>query len=502
VTEPKDASLLHGSLPTINFAHTRASMVPDDVNACAHCGTLADAYAPCPACGAAPQPAVDHHLGLLVGGRYRLEALVGAGGMGRVYRALHVDLGEPVAVKFLLPEWSAQPEFRARFRREAVVLARLRHPNVVSVIDYGEHEGELYLVMEMLRGVSLASQVMSGGNTLPFARVVRIVDQVLQVLEAAHAMGVVHRDLKPDNVMLLDAGDRTDRVKVLDFGIAHLDGSGVDKLTSAGAVHGTPQYMSPEQCMGRNVGAPTDIYAVGAILYELLAGVAPFEGRSVAEVISQQMFAPPPSFAERPPPREVPAGLEALALHALSKRPERRPTAAEFRDALQRAAHGVDSTSLAARDAAERARSAGLSRDERALAPTPRAPTLEGPADDVGPSPRVALWGFSAERSAALRTALAAQGMTAFVVESLGPLSPDKRPWKAVLVGGGEGSDARTRQVRAMPQLHTLPVVVADIPHASQTPSLIRAGASDCALASVDDTAVGQKLLRALRRGR
>ncbi len=497
--DTKDDLLLRGSMTTIHAPRTRASMVVDDGSACTHCGTLAEPDAPCLVCG---HGAEDARVGQLVAGRYRVEALLGAGGMGRVYRALHVELGEPVAVKFLLPEWSMQPEFRARFRREAVVLARLRHPNVVSVIDYGEHEGELYLVMEMLRGVSLASQVMSGGNTLPFERVVRIVDQVLQVLEAAHAMGVVHRDLKPDNVMLLDAGDRTDRVKVLDFGIALLEESGVDKLTAAGTLRGTPQYMSPEQCMGRNVGAPTDIYAVGVILYELLAGLPPFDASSVAEVIAQQMFAPPPSFAERPPPREVPAGLEALALRALSKRPERRPTAAEFRDALQRAAHGVDSTSLAARDAAERARSAGLSRDERALAPAPREATHESPASDVGPSPRVALWGFSTERGAALRTALAAQGMTAFVVDALGPLSPDKRPWKAVLVGGGAGSDARIRQARAMPELRALPVVVADIPHASETPALIRAGASDCALASVDDTAVGQKLLRALRRGR
>nr|MBK7064237.1 serine/threonine protein kinase [Deltaproteobacteria bacterium] len=160
---------------------------------------------------------------------------------------------------------------RARFRREAVVLARLRHPNIVSVIDYGEHQGELFLVMELLRGFSLDTQVMAGGLTMPVPRVVSVIDQVLQVLEA-HAAGVVHRDLKPENVML-DAGDRTDKVKVLDFGIAAFDDERtVEKLTRTGTVRGTPQYMSPEQCVGQDVGPPGDVYAVGIILYELLLG--------------------------------------------------------------------------------------------------------------------------------------------------------------------------------------------------------------------------------------
>ncbi len=495
-----DGKLLHGSVMPPGFAATRDSALPDEGSACPGCNTLAYPDEPCPACGRAPD---DTRLGAVVAGRYRIEALLGAGGMGRVYRATHIDLGEPVAVKFLLPEWTLRGELRARFRREAVVLARLRHPNVVSVLDYGEHEGELFLVMELLRGFSLESQVKAGGLTLPIDRVVHIIDQVLQVLEAAHAAGIVHRDLKPENVMLLDAGDRTDRVKVLDFGIALVNETeGAEKLTVTGTVRGTPHYMSPEQCVGRNVAAPTDIYAVGAMLYELLSGAPPFNGRSTAEIISQQMFSAPPSFSERPPPREVPVGLEALCLRALSKRPEKRPDAAAFRDALQRAIMGVDATSLTARDAAERARAAGLTRDERALSSEPREDTKEGPAGDTGPSPRVALWGFSEERAATLRTVLAMQGMTAFLVETPGALSPDKRPWKAVLIAGGDGADERTKTVRATTPLASLPVVVIDVPRASDAPTLIRAGASDCALATVDDTAVCQKLLRALRRGR
>ncbi len=169
---------------------------------------------------------------------------------------------------------------------------------------------------------------------------------------------MVHRDIKPDNVMLLDAGDRTDRVKVLDFGIAGLlgDSGRVEKITKTGSVRGTPQYMSPEQCLGQDVGPPGDVYAVGIILYELLLGSAPFVGRSVAEIFSLQMFSPMPTFAECAPPREVPAGVESLLQRALAKRPEQRPTVQEFRDGLQRCLRGVDPVSLAERDAAERAR--------------------------------------------------------------------------------------------------------------------------------------------------
>jgi serine/threonine-protein kinase len=500
---PPPSPLLRGSLsPAEQRSQTVDAALAAGEPDCQGCGTIADLTEPCALCGRAPP---DTRAGEMVGGKYRLDSLLGAGGMGRVYRATHVELGEPVAVKFLLAEWAARPEMRARFRREAVVLARLRHPNIVSIIDYGEHEGELYLVMEMLRGFSLDSQVKAGGSTLPLHRVVHIIDQVLQVLEAAHAAGVVHRDLKPDNVMLLDAGDRTDRVKVLDFGIAQMDdGSPVEKLTATGTVRGTPHYMSPEQCVGRNIGPATDIYATGAMLYELLTGEVPFNGRSAAEIISQQMFASPPAFSEREVRPEVPLGVESLVMRALSKKPEQRPTAAEFRDALQLCAKGADAITAQVRDAAERARSAGLSRDDRAIAPEPRNASPETAANETGPSPRVALYGFSAERAAELRTAMAVHGMTAFPVADavLPPMSPDKRPWKAVIVAGDPTAAEKTRQVRAMPSLGTLPVLVLDLARAADAPSLIRAGASDCALTTIDDVAACQKVLRALRRGR
>lgn len=474
----------------------------EEVQACPGCGTLADPLEPCPACGRAP---LDDRLGDVVGGRYQLESLLGAGGMGRVYRAAHLELGESVAVKFLLAEYTARPEMRARFRREAVVLARLRHPGIVSVMDYGEHRGELYLVMELLRGFSLASQVLAGGVTMPVGRALDVIEQILQVIESAHASGVVHRDLKPDNVMLLDAGDRTDRVKVLDFGIAGLvgDSGRVEKLTKTGTIRGTPQYMSPEQCLGQDIGPPSDIYAVGTILYELLVGTTPFEGRSVAEVFSRQMFSPVPSFAERPPQRAVPAGIEALLQRALAKKPEQRPTAAEMRDGLRLCLRGNDPVSLAERDAAERARAAGSARGERALTPE-RQILLESKADFAGQHPRVALWGFAPERATGLRAALAPQGVVAIPMppRSLENAAPDGHRWRAILVAGDLDAVFRTTSVRGHATLSKLPVLVLDLPDASASPSLIRAGASDVALSSADDVAVGQKLLRALRRGR
>lgn len=503
----ENASLLRGSLsPEEQLGKTDLRSM-DALRAeasigCPGCGTVADLDEPCVICG---REANRDRIGQVVAGKYRLDALLGAGGMGQVYRAVHLELGEAVAVKFLLTEWSGRAEMRARFRREAVVLARLRHPNIVSVVDYGEHGSELFLVMELLRGVSLESQIKAGGALLPLHRIVGIIDQVLQVLEAAHAMGIVHRDLKPDNVMLLDAGDRTDRVKVLDFGIALFDDGGpAEKLTATGTVRGTPHYMSPEQCVGRNVGPPTDIYAVGAMLYELLVGEVPFAGRSAAEIISQQMFSAPPPFSARRPSHEAPLGVEALVMRALSKKPEQRPAAAELRDALQFCARGADAVTLSARDAAERARVAGLSRDERALVPERKSEPFESPASNTGPAPRVALWGFADERASELRMALSVQGMTAFPVQtgSLPPISPDKRPWKAVVVAGESGAVEKVRTLRADQVFGALPILALDVKNAADTPFLIRAGASDCALATIDDVAASQKVLRALRRGR
>ncbi|MEZ4409927.1 MAG: serine/threonine-protein kinase [Polyangiales bacterium] len=464
-----------------------------ELASCERCGEPTPVGEPCPFC---PAESVDPRLGQVVGERYRVEALLGAGGMGRVYRAEHLGLGEPVAVKFLLGEFASRPEMRARFRREATVLARLRHPGIVSVIDYGEHEGELYLVMEMLHGEALDEALYKLQGPMPAARAVPVIDQVLQVLEAAHAAGVVHRDLKPENVMLVDPGDRTERVKVLDFGIAALlgDDGKVERLTAAGVVRGTPQFMSPEQCVGRGVGPATDIYAAGVILYELLTGATPFDGASVAEVMSQQMFLAPPPF--KGAAADVTPALEALVMRALAKRVELRPTASEFRDGLRACARSPD-------DPAARRVAAGLSREERAIS-SERTPKVEGPADQASTAPRVALWGFSPERAQTLRMALGAHGVVAFAVppEAMPAWAPDRSAWRAVVVSGGDKPAARVRGVRGDALLAKVPVLALDLPRAEDAAEIIRAGASDACLARIDDAAACQKVLRALRRGR
>jgi len=491
----RDAPMLHSLVPAEPVA-------PAPVDPRLLGGTLApdtDALDP------EDTPPVDTRIGAVIAARYRLDALLGVGGMGRVYRATHLVLGEAVAVKFLLAEFGAKDELRARFRREAVVLARLRHPGIVSVLDFGEHDGELYLVMELLRGVSLEDYISSGGQLLPVHRVVNVVDQILQVLEAAHSSGVVHRDLKPENVMLLDAGDRTEKVKVLDFGIASITGEDgkVERLTQAGSVRGTPQYMAPEQCVGRGIGPPADIYALGTILYEMLTGSPPFEGNSPAELMSAQMFQQPPPMASRREGAEpLSAGIEALVQRALSKRPETRPTAREFRDALALSHRSLDAVSLQAMDAAARAHAAGLGREDRALTPEREVPT-EAAANLASPTPRVALWNFPPDRAQSLRAALAPHGVVAYpVTGTLPPTAPDRRPWQALCVAWDEQAVRRTQSVRADPMVQKLPIVVLDLPDASQGPGLIRAGASDVALQRLDDVAVCQKVLRALRRGR
>ncbi|RYZ59479.1 MAG: serine/threonine protein kinase, partial [Proteobacteria bacterium] len=177
----------------------------------------------------------DLRPGKLLAGRYLVEELIGKGGMGAVYRGLHLELGEPLAIKFLLDSGNATIR-RTRFRREAVALARLRHPGIVSVIDFGEEDGELYMVMELVHGSTLGELV--GSSELTLARTLDIFDRILQALEAAHAQGIVHRDLKPANIMVLDSEDGVDHVKILDFGLARLDDGTGPRLTATGAVQG------------------------------------------------------------------------------------------------------------------------------------------------------------------------------------------------------------------------------------------------------------------------
>jgi serine/threonine-protein kinase len=265
----------------------------------------------------------------LVLGAYRLQGLLGEGGMGRVFRAEHTALGRPVALKMLREDYASHPDAVARFFNEARVVNRIRHENIVEITDFIEQPGgENYYIMELLEGRSLADVLASEGP-LPAERAVGIATQMCAALEAAHHQGVVHRDLKTENVFLVERLGCPDFVKILDFGVAKLlDVQQRDamKSTAKGAVLGTVEYMSPEQARGMAVDQRTDIYALGVVLYEMLTGDKPFTGSSIGEVVAKHLNERPPKPSRSPGLRQpLPAGLDEVVLDCLAKKPARRP---------------------------------------------------------------------------------------------------------------------------------------------------------------------------------
>ncbi|MFO7178828.1 MAG: serine/threonine-protein kinase [Pseudomonadota bacterium] len=275
----------------------------------------------------------DALIGVVLGGRYRIEALIGSGGMGAVYRAEHVHMKKTVAVKVLHREMMLNPEVVARFEREAVAGGRIDHPHVASAIDFGRLDsGVFYLALEFVEGRGLR-QVLKQEGPFPEQRALTIAWQIADALSAAHAAGVVHRDLKPDNVMLLDRDGIADFVKVLDFGIAKVrpgQGDAENPLTQLGTVFGTPEYMSPEQARGLEVDGRSDLYAFGIILYEMLTGRSPFAHEDVVAVLARQLTMDPP-----PLPAHVSRETRELVARLLRKDPaERVPSADAARDLI------------------------------------------------------------------------------------------------------------------------------------------------------------------------
>jgi serine/threonine-protein kinase len=281
----------------------------------------------------------DPLLGRTLDGRYQLHEKLGEGGMGAVYRAIHTLMGKPCAIKVLRGPTAVQELAGKRFQREAQSASRLDHPHCIRVTDFGRTaDGIAYLAMELLEGRSLADELETLG-ALPLGRVVSITRQVAEALEHAHGLGVVHRDLKPDNIMLVDRGGAGgpggDFVKVLDFGLAKLVATGRDApggslstLSEMGSVFGTPEYMSPEQAEGRPLDARADLYSLGVLLYQMLTGQLPFQAASFIAVLAKHMTETPISPAQRRPDLALPPAIVDLCLRLLHKDPAHRPQTA------------------------------------------------------------------------------------------------------------------------------------------------------------------------------
>jgi tetratricopeptide (TPR) repeat protein len=346
----------------------------------------------------------DPLLGAVLGDRYLILSRLGVGGMGAVYRAQHTTLKRDLAIKVLLPEFGGKDEFVRRFEREAESASRLAHPNIIAVTDFGRTpDGLLFLAMEYLDGRSLTSLIREGPLGVP--RALGIARQILAGLNRAHGAGVVHRDLKPDNIMLIERDGTRDFVKILDFGIAKLTDPepGREALTQAGMVFGTPEYLSPEQALGDKIDARADLYAFGVILFEMLIGQRPFESEDKVRIISMHLSHAVPRFATANPAVEVPLALEEVVMQTLDKQRDNRFSSAS---ALLTALDEAELIGTAAADAVRTtaavagAARAALSSQDRVTAnarATPAAPpraadALQGqsrgaPAASASPSP-------------------------------------------------------------------------------------------------------------------
>jgi serine/threonine-protein kinase len=264
------------------------------------------------------QPGEPPVPGRVIGGRYRLESRLAAGGMGEVYQATHLELGRKLALKLMRPELSKDTGFVERFRREAMTASRLGHPHIVDIIDSGRSDdGQFYFVMEFLDGKTLSALIDEGPVALPLT--LQLATQIAQALDVAHRAGVVHRDLKPDNVIVLDRVGQP-FVKLVDFGIAKVVASADQKLTTHGLIMGTPLYMAPEQAAGLPIDARADVYALGLILFELLTGHPPLAGETPALIMSAHISSVAP-----PLPVVFPSSLRTLVARMLAKRPDERP---------------------------------------------------------------------------------------------------------------------------------------------------------------------------------
>ncbi len=298
-------------------------------------------------------------IGTILGGRYRIDGYIGAGGMGTVYRAHDANVSRTVALK-VITEGNADDKMIERFRREGRLAAAARNPNIVEIYDLGEIDGSWYMTMELLDGMNLREAMETKGTYTP-VEIIPILDQLLAGLETPHRLKLVHRDLKPENVFLARGADGKITVKLLDFGVVKVvDVTAEQQLTTTGTIVGSPKYMPPEQAMARPVDARSDLYAVGCITYAMICGQPPFTDRSIVKLLMLHAMVPPLPPSQSVPDLPAAPQLDAFVLRALEKSPSARyQSAEEMREALSALA-----TALARPDAAA----------DPIVLPEPRAP--------------------------------------------------------------------------------------------------------------------------------
>ena len=276
----------------------------------------------------------DQLVGTTLADRYEIMEVIGGGGMGLVYKARHKLMNRIVAIKMLHKHMISSKDTLKRFQLEAQAASCLSLPNILTVYDFGlTNEGQPYMVMDYLEGTSLADVLEEEHHILP-ERGVNIFIQACAGLAHAHQKGVLHRDIKPSNIMLVNFGDQADFVKIVDFGIAKLLNQGVGELTKTGEVYGSPSYMSPEQCRGKETDARSDIYSMGCVMYRTLSGRPLFSGDDIIELLFKQVSEPPAPFDAD---LNIPADLEAVIFKALAKDAgDRYQTMGEFKEALEK----------------------------------------------------------------------------------------------------------------------------------------------------------------------